>query len=242
MSSYISPDRHGEGESLLRELAATRAVQPGPEHPRTPVPPPGPPRPARRTWWRWVVGAVLLAGLLAAEWWLRTDPPATSSAGVTGPVATVEEISGTVTVDAAAPEASPVRAGTLLYAHADLRTESGEVTLRTTDDAVIRLQGLSRLTFSNDGTPELQFGRIEVDTTAQPHTAPARWIRTVVTGTRLAGAGAMFSISSSVHADVAVRSGAVVLDQGGVTYRLKGGDCPMVLRSGFVLTMPGTCQ
>jgi hypothetical protein len=242
MSSYISPDRHGEGDSLLRELAATRAVQPGPAHPRTPVPPPEPPPPPRRAWGRWVVGAAVLVALLLGEWWLRQAPPETSSAGVTGPVATIVEIRGTVDVDAGAPEASPAKVGAPLYAHADLKTESGELTLRTADGAVIHLAALSRLTFSGDGTPELQFGRIEVDTTAQPDTAPAGWIRTVVTGTRLAGDGAVFSIQSAVHADISVRSGAVVLDQGGVTYRLEGGDCPMVLRSGFVLTTPGTCQ
>lgn len=242
MSSYISPGRHGEGESLLQELAATRSVQPGPAHPRTPVPPPGPPRPARRTWWRWVGAAVLLAGLLAAERWLRQGTPPPPAAVVTGPVATIEEVLGTVDVDSGAPEASPARAGAPLYAHADLRTESGEITVRTADDAVIRLHGLSRLTFSDDGTPELQFGRIEVDTTAQTDAAAGAWIRSVVTGTRLAGAGAAFSIRSDVHANIAIRSGAVVLDQGGVTYHLKGGDCRMVLRSGNILTPPGTCE
>lgn len=242
MSSYISPNRRGEGDSLQRELAATRAVQAGPAHPRTPVPPPGPPRPARRSWWRGVVAVGLLAGLLAAERWLRTGAPPPPSAALTGPVATVEEIRGTVTVDAAAPEVSPMRAGVLLYAHADLRTESGDITVRTTDDAVIHVTALSRLTFSGDGTPELQFGRIEVDTTAQTDAAPAGWIRSVVTGTRLAGASAVFSIDSAVHANIAIRSGAVVLDQGGVTYHLKGGDCPMVLRSGYVLTTPGRCK
>ena len=65
---------------------------------------------------------------------------------------------------------------------------------------------------------------------------------TVVTGTRLAGAGAVFSIHSAVHANIAIRSGVVVLDQGGVTYRLKAGDCRMVLRSGNILTPPGTCE
>ena len=242
MSSYISPDRHGEGDALWQELAATRAVQPGPAHPRTPVPPPEPSRPARRRWWRWVVGAALLTALLLGEWWLRQGEPPVPSADVTGPVATIMEIRGTVDVDPGAPEAFPVRAGTLLYAHADLRTESGEVTLRTADDAVIHLTALSRLTFSGDGTPDLQFGRIEVDTTAQTDTAPAGGIRSVVTGTRLAGAGAVFSMHSAVHANIAIRSGAVVLDQGGVTYRLEGGDCRMVLRSGNILTPPGTCE
>lgn len=242
MSSYISPDRHGEGESLRRELASTRAVQPGPAHPRTPVPPPEPPRPARRAWWRWVVGAALLAALLLGEWWLRRGTPPAPSADVTGPVATIVEIRGTVEIDASAPEVSPVRAGAPLYAHADLRTESGEVTLRTADGAVIHVTALSRLTFSGDGTPDLQFGRIEVDTTNQTGTASAGWVRSVVTGTRLAGTGGVFSIHSAVHATIAIRSGAVVLDQGGVTYRLEGGDCRMVLRSGNILTPPGTCE
>ena len=242
MSSHISPGRHDEGESLLRELAATRAVQPGPAHPRTPVPPPEPPRPARRTWWRLVIAAALLAGLLAGGRWIRQVPPGRAVAVVTGPVAAVVEVRGPVVVETGAPDASAVRVGAPLYAMADIRTEQGEMTLRTTEGATIHLTALSRLTFSADGTPELQFGRVEVDTTAEADTAPAGWIHTVVTGTRLAGAGAVFSIHSAVHANIAIRSGVVVLDQGGVTYRLKAGDCRMVLRSGNILTPPGTCE